>query len=201
MSIEIKNFSIALDDFVYCGLPVDISVEVVDSINTITTSGTYFTNNGDPVSSSLQAIPNGYKVIYNTIPSGNMLLEINASNDNGEFLNETYDLLYGFNVVWEAVNYWGPSKEVPINVVVSNNALANNTAYFSTFFRTKAFEVNDLEVLVTAEGSGYADLLCNIKPQSKYFLKGKTYTVTISGIKDFSGNILESKTFTFTVEG
>ena len=79
-------------------------------------------------------------------------------------------------------------------------ALASNTAYFSTFFRTKAYELSDLEVAITAEGSGYNDLLCDIKPQSKYFLKGKSYTVTISGIKDFSGNELPVKVFSFNIE-
>ena len=200
MSIEIKNFSIGLDESVYCDTVVVFSVDVVDSTYSITTSGTYFTENGYMTTSVLQPITNGYTLSYSTVPSGNMLLVANASNTNNETLMESFDLLYGFNVLWESVNYWGPSKEVPINVMASNTALASNTAYFSTFFRTKAFEINDLEISITAEGSGYIDLLCDIKPQSKYFLSGHTYTVTISGIKDFSNNVLATKVFSFNVE-
>ena len=200
MSINIENFSIGLDEFKYCDNPIVFSVDITDSIYGITTSGTYFTENGFLVVDTLQPITDGYRLSYTTTPSGNMLLVANASNTNGDTLSASFDLLYGYNVLWEAVNYWGPSKEVPINVMASNTALASNTAYFSTFFRTKAFEVSDLEIGITAEGSGYSDLLCDIKPQSKYFLQGKTYTVTISGIKDFSGNVLSTKIFSFSVE-
>lgn len=83
MSIEIKNFSIEVDNFLDCTLPIEFGVDIVDTIYSITTSGTYFTNNGEIVPIEFQAIQDGYRISYSTIPSGNMILTANASNSNG----------------------------------------------------------------------------------------------------------------------
>jgi len=200
MGISINNFSMELGDTFRCIAPVDFSVEIIDPIYDITLSGTYFTNNGIVVDSFLNVTSGGYIMTYNTIPSGNMLLVANASNSNGDYLSNIYELQYGYEVTWEEVKCWGPLKEVPISVIATNAVLAPNASYFSTFFITKKAEEANLEVAITAEGSGYQDLMISVKPQSKYFLSGNTYTVTISGIRDFSGNQLPAKIFSFNVE-
>jgi hypothetical protein len=189
-----------LGDVAYCTSLVDFSVEVIDDLYTVTTSGTYFTDNGTVVSGSLTTISGGYLMSYLTVPSGNMLLVANGSNNNNEFYSRTYELQYGYQASWEEVNYWGPKYEVPIAVSAKNTSLASNTSYFSTFFETRKIMSTDLEAFITAEGSGKADFTGYIEPRSKHFMYGKTYSITISGIQDYSGNILSPFTYTFTIE-
>lgn len=200
MDISIDNFSIDIGDVAYCTSLLDFSVDVLDPTYAITVSGTYFVANGLVVPSILGAIPGGYRMTYSTTPSGNISLVANASNANGEYFSRTFGLQYGYEASWEAVNYWGPLREVPVVVTVSNSVLAPNTTYFSTFFRTKNFETYDLGAEITAEGSGNLDISAYTVPQSKYFLQGKTYTVTISGIRDFSGNVLDAVTYSFIID-
>jgi len=188
------------EDVLYCTSLLDFSVEITDTTYPITVSGTYFTDNNLSVLSTLDVITDGYRMTYSTLPSGNMTLVAHASNSNNEYLTKTYELQYGYEAVWQEVKCWSPSKEVPISVTASNSVLAPNTAYFSTFFTTKRYESTDLEIMITAEGSGHLDFTGLIKPQSTYFLQGRTYSITVSGIKDFSSNILEPKTFTFTIK-
>ncbi len=184
----------------YCTSLVDFSVDITEDIYNVTSSGTYFTENGNVVSGTLNTISGGYSLSYTTVPSGSIALRVYASNDNNEFVERDYELQYGYRVSWEKVNYWGPYKEVPVSVTAENTALASNTAYFSTFFETKKYRSTNLEASITAEGSGYSDIACHIIPQSMYFIYGKTYSVVISGIKDFSGNEISTKTYSFTVE-
>ncbi len=200
MSININNFSIDLGEVLYCTSLLDFSVDITDNINTITTSGTYFTENGSRVLDSLIVTASGYRLNYITTPSGNITLVAHASNDNNEFYKKSYELAFGYEVSWEEVKYWGPSKEVAISVSADNTATATNTAYFSTFFKTKNFVSTDLGAKISAEGSGVMDIIGYITPQSKYFMYGKTYTITVSGVKDFSGNTLSTKTYSFTIE-
>jgi len=199
MSISINNFSIDVDSTLYCTSLIDFSVDITDSLYLITTEDTYFTDNGTRVSGTFTPIANGYRLSYTTLPSGNMTLVTFANNSNGEYLDRLYELQYGYEFIWENVNYWGQLKEVPIAISASNTALAANTSYFSTFFVTRKFENVDLEVSITAEGSGNMDLYTSIVPQSKYFINGRTYTVTISGIKDFSNNELATRSYSFTI--
>lgn len=189
-----------LGDVAYCTSLVDFSVEVLDDTHSVTSSGTYFTDNGVNVSSTLTTISGGYLMTYTTVPSGSIVLVAHSSNNNDEFYSRTYELQYGYQASWEEVNYWGPEYEVPIAVSASNTSLASNTSYFSTFFETRKIMSTDLEVFITAEGSGKFDLESYIEPRSKHFMYGKTYSITISGIQDYSGNVLQPFTYSFTIE-
>ena len=200
MSLKIDNFSMDLDDVALCTSLVDFSVKVTDTDYMVTTSGTYFTDNGAQVSGSLTSISGGYILTYSVLPSGTIDLVAHGSNSNGEFLERNYKLSYGYSVYWNEVNYWGTRKEVPIAVSASNTSLTSNTSYFSTFFETRKMMSTDLGVDITAEGSGFNDIMTYIEPQSKHFMYGKTYSITVSGVRDFSGNILPPETYSFTIE-
>lgn len=200
MSINVTNFSIGLGDTIKCTSLVDFSVDVTDELSTITTSGTYFEVNGDKVTTTLTPITDGYNLNYSTVPSGSMIMLVNASNSNNDITTEMYELSYGYEVEWEKVNYWEPNKEIAISVTAKNEVKAANTTCFSTFFKTRRLFDNDLRAEITAAGSGAYDIMSSITPQSKYFFHGHTYSVTISGIKDYSGNILPPKTYSFTIE-
>ena len=95
---------------------------------------------------------------------------------------------------------WPNNKEIPVSVSANNNVFNSNTVYYSTFFKTSNYKESNLEAWVSVEGSGQLNLNASIFPQSKYFMYGNSYSITISGIKDFSGNILPAKTYSFTLE-
>lgn len=200
MSLYIDNFSILKDEVRYCTALIDFGVDVFDDTNNVTLSGTYLTCNDVSVPFSTNNITNGYRLTYSTLPSGTLVIKVFASNDNNEFFDKTFVMQYGYEVVWDKVVYWGPNKEVPVAVIAKNSAIKPNTNYFSTFFVTNKYKNVDLEVLISVDGSGYKDLYTNIRPQSKYFMYGKSYSITISGVKDFSGNIMLPRTFNFTLE-
>ncbi len=200
MALYITNFSIPEDSTVYCTSLVDFSVDITDDTHMVTLSGTYMTDNGATVPYIITPISDGYTLTYSTVPSGTMLLEVFGSNSNDEYISTVFILQYGYELTWDKVVKWPLNKEIPISVTATNDVLNANTAYFSTFFKTTTYKESSLEALISVEGSGQYNMLAEVKPQSKYFMYGKTYSVTISGVKDFSGNILPAKTFTFSLE-
>ena len=200
MGLYITNFSIPEEGTAYCTSLLDFSVDVLDDVYTVTLSGTYMTNNGESVPYITTPISNGYRLTYSTLPSGSMFLEVFGSNDNGDFTNDSFLLQYGYEVIWNEVVVWPLNKEIPVSITADNGVFNKNTVYFSTFFKTGDYKQRDLNAFVSVEGSGQYNVAADIRPQSKYFIYGKTYSITISGIKDYAGNELPAKTFTFTLE-
>ena len=200
MSIKIDNMFLTLGDYVFSDSPVKFNVDVVDDVYNITTSGTYFVYNGSKIPTYYTTITSGYNIYFYTVPSGNIYLDVHASNDNGDTLTKSYEFRYGYHVSWDEVVYWGPEKQVHISIVLNNNAIAPNTTYFSTLYVTHPYHKSDLYSEFSIEGSGYADFGIYIKPQSKALFYGKTYTITISGVKDYSGNVMKPFVYKFTTE-
>ena len=200
MSIYINNFFLEAGEVVECTSLVDFSVDVTDGVYDITTSGTYFIHDGYKVPTYFTNITNGYTVIYSTVPSGNMLLNLRAHNTNNDIVTKEYEFYFGYASIWNEVVYWGADTEVPISISATNDVVAPNTSYFSTFFHTHKPYVANIGSEITADGSGNMNLNTTIRPQSKYFIYGKTYNITLSGVKDFSGNVLDPITFTFKIE-
>lgn len=200
MSLYITNFSIPEGETQYFTSLVDFSVDITDDLYDVTTSGTYVLVNSNIPDYSLTSIFGGYRLSSSVVPSGITDIQVFAQNTNNDFLNDTFVIQNGFEIVWEEVSYWGPDKEVPISVIVNNTVEAPGTNYFSTFFKTTHYRELNLEATIAANGSGYNELGCYIKPQNKYFMYGKNFTVTVSGVKDFSGNITPPKTYSFKIE-
>jgi len=200
MGLYITNFSIPEDSTVYCTSLLDFSVDILDDINTVTLSGTYLSINNENTSYTYSSILNGYRLQCSTVPSGTIWLEVFGSNNLDETINTLYILQFGYEIEWEKVVVWPNSKEIPVSVSANNNVFNSSTMYYSTFFKTSAFKECNLEAWVSVEGSGQLNLGASIFPQSKYFMYGNSYGITISGIKDFSGNILPAKTYNFTLE-
>ena len=201
MSVDINNFSIDVTDYVECFDGIEFSVNVTTTSGVVTTSGTYFTYNGVVVDTLYTTISGGYKVYYTTTtPSGNIVLDLYAENSVGDLAFESYEFYYGYHCEYNKVINYDNSTHVPVAIEATNDVVVPNTEYLSTFFETRQFVNKDLGALITTEGSGKGDLPVAISPQSKYFMYGKTYSITVSGVKDFSGNILEPTTFTFTIE-
>lgn len=206
MSIQISNFSMGVGEIVDCVNLVDFSVDIIDTNcggsygSCITTSGTYFTYNGEKIQSIFTTISGGYRLSYSTTPSGNVVLGLQVHNTNNEYVYKEYKFNFGYYVEWSKVVYWGTDRYIPVSIQASNDAIKPNTAYFSTFFHTHKPYYIDFNADTFADGVGINSLPVFIKPQSKYFEYGRTYTVTISGIKDFSGNVLDVVSYSFRIE-
>ena len=200
MGLYITNFSIPEDSTVYCTSLLDFSVDVLDDTNIVTLSGTYLSINTENTFCTYSSILNGYRLQCSTVPSGTIWLEVFGSNNLDETINTLYILQFGYEIEWDSVVVWPNNKEIPVSVSANNNVFNSNTMYYSTFFKTSNYKESNLEAWVSVEGSGQLNLNASIFPQSKYFMYGNSYSITISGIKDFSGNILPAKTYNFTLE-
>ena len=200
MGLYITNFSIPEDSTVYCTSLLDFSVDVLDDTNIVTLSGTYLSINNENTFCTYSSILNGYRLQCSTVPSGTIWLEVFGSNNLDETINTLYILQFGYEIEWDRVMVWPNNKEIPVSVSANNNVFNPNTMYYSTFFKTSNYKESNLEAWVSVEGSGQLNLNASIFPQSKYFMYGNSYSITISGIKDFSGNILPAKTYNFTLE-
>ena len=200
MGLYITNFSIPEDSTVYCTSLLDFSVDVLDDTNIVTLSGTYLSINTENTFCTYSSILNGYRLQCSTVPSGTIWLEVFGSNNLDETINTLYILQFGYEIEWDRVVVWPNNKEIPVSVSANNNVFNSNTVYYSTFFKTSNYKECDLEAWVSVDGSGQLNLSASIFPQSKYFMYGNSYSITISGIKDFSGNILPAKTYSFTLE-
>jgi len=200
MGLYITNFSIPKDNVVYCTPLLTFSVDILDDTNLVTLSGTYLSINSKPAVYTTTSIINGYRLSCSVTPSGTILLDVFGSNNINEFTNSLFILQYGYEVEYNKVMYWPNYTEVPIVVSANNNVYNSNTMYYSTFFKTSDYKEYNLEACISVEGSGQLNLAASIFPQSKYFMYGNSYSITISGIKDFSGNSLPAKTYNFTLE-
>lgn len=198
--IDINNFSLALTEYIECDEGVSFEVDVTTTSGIVTTSGTYFTYNGVIVDTQYSTITNGYRLSYFTVPSGNIFLDVYAENSIAEFASETYEFYYGYNCEYNKVVNYGNDKIIPVTIEATNDVIVPNTEYISTFFGTKLATSYNLGAEISTEGSAAIDLTASIRPQSKYFEYGKTYSITVSNIKDFNGNVMEEQTFTFTIE-
>ena len=177
------------------------SVDAVDHVNNITTSGTYFIHDGVQVATTFSGITDGYCMFYTPVDvssSGVISLVAHVQNDVLEIMEQTFYLLYGYNAIFEEQVNWGPYVQVDIRVQASNSVRCPNTVGEGFYFTTvDLFPVNLGATINPVPG---VDLGAKIYPISTAFFYGETYTVTVSGVKDFAGNIMDPYIYTFTIE-
>jgi len=199
MTILIDNFSMGVEEWLPIVSLASFAVDVVDHINNITTSGTYFLHNGEIVSTSHSGITDGYRCYYYppTI-SGVVSLTIHAENDNEETEEKNYCLLYGYNCEFNELIDWGPKSTVVITADAKNLAFCSNRVGDAFYFETA--DLHSRSLGATIQAVEYVDLNATIYPQNTFFFYGRTYTITISGVKDFTGNEMQPFSFSFTIE-
>lgn len=201
MTILIDNFSIGVEDWVQVANLNYFTVDVVDVTYGISTSGTYFIHDGQVVSTTHSGIPNGYRCYYTpsgVYSDGTIDLTIHAENTVSGVEEQTFHLLYGYNLTFNELIDWGPHTEVVTTIEASNLAFCPNTEAESFYFETADLFSYDLSASIYPVGS--INLGAVIYPQNTFFFYGRTYTVTISGVKDYHGNEMEPYTFSFRVE-
>jgi len=201
MSILIDNFSLGVNNWVSTDDLLYFYVDTVDYIYGISTSGTYFVHDGNIVSTTYSGITGGYRCFYSPsslVSSGTITLTIRAENNNGEFEEQHYHMLYGYHMVFEDLIDWGPDREVVTTIEVKNEVFCPNTETGAFYFKTRDYDSYNLSaVLVPIES---VDLGASIRPQNKFFFYCRTYKIIVSGIKDYSGNIMPPYELEFTIE-
>lgn len=206
MSIEITNFSIAAGEWGYADSGV--SVDIIDSVYNVTTSGCYLEIDGTTVSSTLTSISGGYRLGYDQLDSwiGPVEFTVYGSNDNLDLIYENFYLTFGYIV--EYVNRpqggwdFGYDTEVVVRASAENVASCPIKSAEAFLFETESRPQKHLGasiVGVPAKESVTSDMSASIYPQSTAFFYGKTYKVVLRA-KDFAGNEMEPFEFEFKIE-
>lgn len=199
MSIIIHNFSLTYNAWLPITDLAVLSVDVIDPVYSISVSGTKFYYNDQLVSGTFNDITNGYKISYTqgTVSSGVDIL-VHAENSNGEQLDKTYNLLFGYRVEYDEPINWGAHKQVDVYMKAKNTVLCPNEETEAFYFKTSDYYTTNFTAKVYPVAP--KDLGATLKTQSTFFYYGQTYQITVDGIKDFNGNAMEPYTFTFTIE-
>jgi len=201
MTIVIDNFSIGVENWIKVSSLNYFAVDVIDTAYGISTVGTYFIHDSQVVSTTHSGIADGYRCYYTpsgVYSDGTIDLTIHAENTSSGVVEQTFHLLYGYNVIFDELIDWGPHTEVITTIRASNLAFCPNTEAESFYFETA--DLWALDLAATINPVGYVDLNASIYPQSTAFFYGQTYTITVSGVKDFNSNEMEPYTFSFTIE-
>ena len=200
MTILIDNFSIGVENWV-AAANLTYSVDVVDYTMPISTSGTYFMEDGQIVSTTYSGITDGYTCYYtpsSVLASGTTTLTIHAENTSSGVEEQDFHLLYGYRGEFNEIIDWGATTEVVTTIEAMNLAFCPNKEGQAFYFETADYSSYDLGATINAVG--YVDLGATIYPQNTFFFYGRTFTITISGVKDYHNNELDPYTFSFTIE-
>lgn len=196
--ILIGNFSMGIEEWLSTA-DLAFAVDVIDHVNNIVVSNTYFLHNGEIVSTSHSGIADGYRCYYYPpTVSGAISLTIHAENDVGGSEEEDYYLLYGYNCKFNELIDWGPKSTVVVTADAKNLAFCPNKVGDAFYFETA--DLHSCNLGATIQAVEYVDLNATIYPQNTFFFYGRTYTITISEVKDFAGNEMQPFSFSFTVE-
>jgi hypothetical protein len=201
MTIVIDNFSLGVEDWISVANLNYFAVDVVDSTYGISSPDTYFVHDGQVVSTTHSGITGGYTCYYTpsgVYSDGTIDLTIHAENTVSGVEEQTFHLLYGYNVEFEELIDWGPKTSVITTVAVTNKVFCPNIKAESFYFETADLWSTDLKA--TIYPVGYVDLESVIFPQSTAFFYSRTFTVSISGVRDFNSNEMPVYTFSFTIE-
>ncbi|MHA2131881.1 MAG: hypothetical protein ACW99L_18080, partial [Promethearchaeota archaeon] len=182
MAISISNFNLDISEWMLVSDLVSFSVDAVDPTYTIDTSssGSYFLHDGDQVTTTFSGITDGQRMFYtpsSVVSSGTFTITAHVKNSNNETKDETYYLLYGYNVLFDQVVEWGPAKQVDVLIQATNLAFCPNTEGEGSYFRTIDLDSENLGAIVRVIEP--FDLNSTIYPQSTAFFYGKTYTITV----------------------
>ena len=127
-----------------------------------------------------------------------MTYTTHAQNITGDIIENTYSLLYGYDLDFTSLVDWSYNKTIAIWATASNLAHCVNKEADAFYFKTKDLWARDLGISITPVGC--VDLGATLNTVGKHFYYGGTYTITISGVKDFQGNEMEKQEYIFTIE-
>lgn len=207
-SLKITNFSLDIGE--YTTASGYVSVDVLDDIYGVSTSGTYFKVDDETVSVTFSGIENGYRMFYDpeddfSSLNGPTIFTAYAENNNGDVLEENYYLTFGYIVEYDNKPRIGVdfdyNTKVTVRVTAENYASCPKTTADGHRFITEHRENIDLGATIV--GMFHADdvnnLSAEIYPESTAYFYGKEFTVEIKA-KDFANNVMEPVILRYRIE-
>lgn len=178
-------------------------VDVVDYLYPINVDNTYLSVNDTVVSGIwFEDIPNGKRLYYDPTDDfysdGVLVYTLHAESSIGEIEEKDFYLLYGYNVEPNEVLDWGPNNRVVVRLEAKNLVFCPNRVGEAFDFTT--VDLRSFNLTCSINPVGYVDLPISIKPQSKTFYYGKTYTIRLKNVKDYAGNTMPDLEYQFTIE-
>jgi hypothetical protein len=203
LSLYIHNFSLNVDEYMYADQV--LSVDVIDDVHNVVTSGTYFMVDGVQVPVTYSGIDDGYRVFFDAADDyasleGPTTITVRAENDNGDAYTRDYYVTFGYIV--EYINKkidFGLNKKIGVRMTAEDNA---SCPVFSTdgyWFETLQADSNDLTASIFAVPEDSADLTASLIPHTTAYTYGKVFRVVLT-CKDFAGNEMEPFIFEYKIE-
>lgn len=208
-ALQIDNFFLDVDEYVKstATMYVDITDKRGIPIDTV---NSYFIIDGVPVTSGIWFTPvsrptaSGYRMYYD--PSGDFVADdsteviVHAQNVINDWLEQTYYLLWGYNLIVNAteLHSWGWDKEVIVWSTASNLARCPAESADAWHFRTAPKPFKDLSASIVPQVK-HKDLSAVIYPISTAIYYDGTYKITVN-LKDSAGNEMPPFILEFTVE-
>lgn len=198
-SLFFGSFFLDVEDFTTASAVAWI--DIIDYMWPIDTTNCYFEVDGIPVAVTFSGITNGQRMFYdplNDFDADDVLTyTVHAQNTQGDIREQSYYLLYGYDIDFNEVVDWGASSQVDIVAKAINEAFCPQGSSDAFYFVTR--DLHRLDLQSTIKPVSAVDLGSTIRTQSTAFYYGKTYTVTVSGVRDFAGNELNPFDYTFTI--
>jgi len=215
LSLKISNFIPAEDEYISADgvMSVDITDDVYNvltSASGITCSGTCCLQvDGTAVPVTFSGITDGYRMYYNPSDdfsslTGSTEFLVRAENSNGDVLERSYYLTYGYLMSYDNQERFGFDYGYNTQVVVRMSAedwgICPKFSADAYYFTTEQRRPVDLGInIVGIPGTVEKDLNASIYPRSTAFFYGKTFRVVLRA-KDFLGNEMEPYEFEFKIE-
>ena len=208
-ALQIDNFFLDVDEYVTS--TATMYVDITDKRGIlIDTTDCYFIIDGVPVTSGIWFTPverptaSGYRMYYD--PPGDFIADdsteviVHAENVINDWLEQTYYLLWGYNLIVNAteLHSWGWDKEVIVWSTASNLARCPAESADAWHFRTAPKPFKDLSASIVPQVK-HKDLSAVIYPISTAIYYDGTYKITVN-LKDSAGNEMPPFILEFTVE-
>jgi hypothetical protein len=208
-ALQIDNFFLDVDEYVKSTATMYVDITDKRGIP-IDTANSYFIIDGVPVTSGIWFTPvsrptaSGYRMYYD--PTGDFVADdsteviVHAQNVINDWLEQTYYLLWGYNLIVNAteLHSWGWDKEVIVWSTASNLARCPAESADAWHFRTAPKPFKDLSASIVPQVK-HKDLSAVIYPISTAIYYDGTYKITVN-LKDSAGNEMPPFILEFTVE-
>ena len=215
-ALEVDNFFLEVDEYTTsAGI---MSVDIYDKRNIpVSTANSYFVVSGTQVPVTFSGIEvqttdlgqpivaSGYRMFFDS-PSdfyADEPLEIVAHGANiiGDIIEQTYYLLYGYNLIYDTPPevVWGWGDQIIVWATAKNKASCPAQSTDAWWFEIRPKEYADLGATIVP--TGYANLPATIYPQlqpNSFFYGAKVKVIVRA--KDEAGNEMEPFVLNFTIE-
>jgi hypothetical protein len=196
-ALQIDNFFLDVDEYVTS--TATMYVDITDKRRIpIDTANCYFIIDGVPVTSGIWFTPvdrptaSGYRMYYD--PPGDFTADdsieviVHAENVINDMLEQTYYLLWGYNLIVNAteLHSWGWDKEVIVWSTATNLARCPAESADAWHIRTAPKPSKDLAASIVPQVK-HKDLSAVIYPISTAIFYDGTYKITVN-LKDSAGN-------------